>query len=333
MFAFLLILTIVCFVSLVLVAGMYPIMSSVSNYELRRRAENGDHRAATLVRKQLLLRDVVSNLKIKTAFLLVATSFLLVATFGVIVGTILIIVVLFEYGALSRVAFIKKVSQNLYMLLEPNLLSIAEKSATLMKYIRSDTGFESVFHLGSRQELEHLIDQSEGVLTPEDKKLVVHSLAFGDTLVSDIMTPVSEIASIKKTEFLGPLTLDDLHKTGHSRLPVIGGDVDHIVGVLHLESLLTLDIKRSVTAEKAMDPHVVYLHEKQNLTHALAAMLRTHRHIFIVINSDRHTVGIVTLNDVIEALIGRKIIDEFDGHESIRAVSARDAHKKHDEAS
>jgi CBS domain containing-hemolysin-like protein len=209
-------------------------MSSLSTYELRRRAENSDHHAAELVGKQLLLQDVISNLKIKVAFLLVALSFLLVATFGAFIGMILIIVILFEYGALARLRFIKKLSSRLYGLLESKLLIIAQKSASIMKFIRSDVEPENIFHLGSRQELEHLIDQSEGVLTSDDKRLVVHSLAFGDTLVSRIMTTAGEIASIKKTEFLGPLTLDDLHRTGHSRLPVIGSDIDHIVGVLHL---------------------------------------------------------------------------------------------------
>ncbi len=94
---------------------------------------------------------------------------------------------------------------------------------------------------------------------------------------------------------------------------------------------MALDIKRSVTAEKAMDPHVVYLRQDQTLAHALAAMLRTHRHLFVVIDASRHTVGVITLNDVIEALIGRKIVDEFDGHESIRAVSERSAHENHQE--
>ncbi|TAL14090.1 CBS domain-containing protein [Patescibacteria group bacterium] len=331
MFTFLLILTIVCFILLVLVAGMHPTFSSLSHYELIRRADAHDHRAAQLVHKELLLQDVISNLKITTGFLLVGLCFLLVATFGTVLGTILIIIVLFEYGALARLSMIQKISRRFYELLEPKLLAVAAKTAPLMKFIRADVGPRPAFHLGSRQELEHLIDQSEGVLTAEDKKLVVHSLAFGDTLVSHIMTAVGDIASIKKTEFLGPLTLDDLHKTGHSRLPVIGADIDHVVGVLYLENLLTLDIKRSVTAEKAMDPHVFYIHQDQTLTHALAAMLRTHRHLFIVIDSFRRTVGVVTLNDVIEALIGRKIVDEFDGHESIRAVSERSTHEKHPE--
>jgi CBS domain containing-hemolysin-like protein len=122
---------------------------------------------------------------------------------------------------------------------------------------------------------------------------------------------------------LGPLTLNDLHKTGHSRLPVINGDIDHVVGILNLKGLLALDIKRSTTAEKAMDPKVYYIRADQVLQHALAAFLRTKHQLFIVVNEYRETVGLLTLEDAIEALIGRKIVDEFDAHDDLRAVALR----------
>jgi CBS domain containing-hemolysin-like protein len=131
------------------------------------------------------------------------------------------------------------------------------------------------------------------------------------------------IDTIHHNEFLGPLTLDELHKKGHSRLPVIKHDIDHVIGILHLQSLLALDIKRSVTAEKAMDSKVHYIHQDQTLQHALAAFLRTKHHMFIVVNEFRETVGLITLEDTMEALLGRKITDEYDTHEDLRAVALR----------
>ena len=58
----------------------------------------------------------------------------------------------------------------------------------------------------------------------------MHSLSFDNEKVSSVMTPRNEIKTIKKSEILGPLVLDDLHKTGHSRFPVIDGDVDNSYG-------------------------------------------------------------------------------------------------------
>ena len=130
---------------------------------------------------------------------------------------------------------------------------------------------------------------------------------------------------------LGPLVLDDLHRTGHSRFPVIDEDIDHIVGVLYLRDVLTLDGTKKHTAkvETAMSKKVYYIRQDQTLPQALTAFLKTHHHLFIVINEYRETVGIITLEDTVEALLGKRIIDEFDAHDDMRAVAERNARSPH----
>jgi len=313
MFVFLLIVTIFAFLLLILVTAMEPRRASISTYELKRRAEAGNMDAKTQLHAQQLSTDIVSLLRVKTAFLLVTTTFLLVVTFGWALGLIVSLLVVLEYNAFARLSFVRSLAAKLYDRLEPLLLKIAESS--FIKLIRSHVGSTTEIHLGSRQELEHLIDASEGVLSLDEKRLVVHSLAFSDKKVSSIMTLASDIVTIKKTEFLGPLTLNDLHKTGYKQLPVISQDINHIIGILHLEGLLALDIKRSVTAEKAMDDKVVYVKADETLPGALATFLRARQHLLIVVDESHHTVGLVTLDDIIEALIGRKITEESDSDE------------------
>jgi CBS domain containing-hemolysin-like protein len=152
---------------------------------------------------------------------------------------------------------------------------------------------------------------------------MIHGLQFSSRKVKEIMHPRSKIDSIGAKELLGPLVLDALHKTGHTRFPVVDKDIDHVIGVLHVRDLLSLDTKRSLTAEKAMEPRVFYIHQDQTLHHALMAFLRTYHHLFIVVNDDQETVGILSLEDTIETLIGRKIIDEFDAHSDLRRVARR----------
>ena len=74
-----------------------------------------------------------------------------------------------------------------------------------------------------------------------------------------------------------------------------------------------------------MEKKVYYIREDQTLDHALAAFLKTRHHLFVVVNGYRETAGIITLEDVIEALLGRKIVDEFDLHDDLRAVATREA--------
>ena len=72
-----------------------------------------------------------------------------------------------------------------------------------------------------------------------------------------------------------------------------------------------------------MDEEVCFIHEDQDLSHALKAFIKTEKLLFIVVNSYRETVGVLTLEDVIESMIGQKINDEFEQHTDLRAVAAK----------
>jgi CBS domain containing-hemolysin-like protein len=220
-------------------------------------------------------------------------------------------------------------SRWLWRHIEPWIIKGLPYVRPVIKTLRTDSVVDTELYrrFDSRQELERLIEQSGDVLSASERKVIVHGLKFGEVSVRDVMTPRAAIDSIKKDEFLGPLVLSELHDIGHSRLPVINGDLDHVVGVLHLRDLLSLNNKESATAEKVMDPKVYYIHEDDHLEHALAAFIKTRRHLFIVINEQRETVGLLSLEDVIETLIGRKIMDEDDNHEDLRAIAKqRGAH-------
>jgi CBS domain containing-hemolysin-like protein len=327
MFVLLLLLSIAAFCSLIIASAMEPKRIYISHFELYRRAELGDSSAKHLLEKLQYQPDIESILKIKVAFLLVLTSFLIIACFGWIIGFLIVLIVLIEYGAIARIKFMKRIAARLYRHIEPLLYTCVVRFPAFMRIIQS-TDANQPTHISSRQELEHIIKQSHAVLSDDEKKLVAHSLAFSNKTVQTIMTSVNAIMTIKKSEFLGPLTLSELHQTGHSRLPVIGTDINHIVGILHLQNLLALDIKRSVTAEKAMDTHVLYIRADQTLPEALAALLHMHEHLLIVINENRQTVGLITIHDVLKALIGRSLVDVFDNHESIRAVAERQLETK-----
>lgn len=299
-----------------------------SKFELKRRVELGDKEAEKAMTREELLIDIISLQRALTALFLVFFVLISVVTFGWLIGIILGVIVSLEYGLIARIGFIKSWSQRIYNHFEKDIIRFVRQAPYLFMLLRiMPSSGDGNRPIASRQELQHLVDELVGVLSADEKTLIVHSLSFGDQLVNSIMTPKSMIDSIKNSEFLGPLTLDELHKTGHSRLPVIKGDIDHVIGILNLQSLLALDIKRSATAEKAMEPKVFYIHQNQSLQHALAAFLRTKHQLFIVVNEFRETVGLISLEDVIEALLGRKIVDEFDTHDNLRQVAMRNPHR------
>jgi len=320
-----LIITILCLALLISITAIRPTLSKLSLFELGRRAASGDQSAERLLNRERMRGDILSLQRVFVALLLVIFVLLSVSVFGQLTGILIALFVALEYGAIARFKIVKIWPQKLYDKFETKIFKFIKKAPFLFKLLRSTPAKDSFgenWRIGSRVELQHLVDESEGALTADEKKLIVSGLSFSDKLVSSIMTPRSMIDSIKDSEFLGPLTLNELH-AGHSRLPVMKGDIDHIIGILNLRSLLALDVKRSTTAEKAMDPKVYYIHQDQTLRHALAAFLKTRHQLFIVVNEFRETVGLLSLEDVIEALIGQKIVDEFDAHDDLRAVALR----------
>lgn len=324
------ILATLSFFLLLVVTAIRPSHSKLNMFELERRDKLGDKRARKALEREKILGDVISFQHILIALLQVAVWLLSGLAFGSTIGIIVAILIAFGYGALARFHFLRKWSQKIYDHHEETLLRVVHKHPFLFSLLRSAPMDEHTYSLrvDSKEELQHLVTESEGILTPNEKKLIVNGLSFGDRLVNTVMTPRGMIKSIKKSEFLGPLALNELHKLGHSRLPVINGDIDHVIGILHIRSLLTLDNKRSTTAEKAMEPKVFYIREDQTLNHALAAFLHTRHILFVVVNNLRETVGLLTIGDVIESLLGREIVDEFDEHDNLRAVASRDLHAK-----
>ena len=310
---------------LILVGAVRIARSGESQFELQRRANDKDKTAQAALARDMALVDLLSLQRAIMALLVVGMTVLAIAAYGWLIGGCVAVGVVLVYGVVARQTIVHRVAQARYTALEPRLIGWTTTVPLVWWLLRSVTvDGTSDPALTSKEQLLHLIDQSHGVMTQRQKTLLRHGLEFADKKVTDVMTPRSAIDSIAATELLGPLVLDDLHKTGHSRFPVVEVDIDHVVGMLYVRDLLVLDGgKRTMTAEKAMNPHVVYIKESQSLSQALTAFLSSHHHVLIVVNEYRETVGLISLQDVIEALIGHKIVDEFDTHDDLRAVAAR----------
>ena len=300
---FLSIITILVFLALLLVAGMRPLPANMSHFELKRRGLNDE------LDRLEAARDIDSFLRVIESILLVVTVILLIVTFGWSWGIVIAIVVALEYGAIAHLSFLRRQAQDLYQWKEHDLVRMVNSAPVLFRLIRVFSPHESepLHAIHSKEELQHLVDQSGDVLSHDQKSVIVHALVFDDKKVSDIMTPKKDIETIKATEFLGPLVLDELHQKGFSHLPVVARDINHVVGILRIEDLLSLDNKRSVTAEKAMMPNALFIHKDDTLQHALSLLLQNHTHIAIVANDERETVGLLTMTDIIGALLGHDL--------------------------
>ncbi len=163
----------------------------------------------------------------------------------------------------------------------------------------------------SDEELKMLVAASarQGVLQESERIIVGNALDFADTVVRQVMIPRTEIVAVGEDVDLGGL-LAMARQTRFSRFPVYREDLDHIVGVVHVKDLVGVDRTSRAKAHDLMR-RVPAIPETLRLDQALAEFRRQRTGLAIVIDEFGGTAGLVTLEDVIEQLVG-EVRDEFE---------------------
>lgn len=163
------------------------------------------------------------------------------------------------------------------------------------------------------------VQMADTDLSAEELRIVRHALSFGEKTVHDIMTPRSVVISVREEEVLSPVLLDELHKSGHSRFPVFATNGLEAVGLLYIKDLM--DIGAHAMVREVMRHPIHYVNEERELDHVLQAFIRTKQHMFLVVNGFAEITGLITIEDVVEQILGKPIIDEFDRYDSMREVA------------
>ena len=168
--------------------------------------------------------------------------------------------------------------------------------------------------------------QSDSRIPLEVLELVERALHFDEYKLRHVLTSRKKVKAISKDDAVGPILLDELHAAGHSRYPVYSKDQNDVIGTIHV---VTLDeAKQAGHVRDFMDKGVAYLHENDTLADALHAVYTTKHQLFVVVNAFEEYVGIVTLEDVLHALLGQPVEEEFDAYQNLTAVAARHASRK-----
>lgn len=327
-----LVLIISVIVILIALASIVPRRSNLSSFELQRRLDEKQGTALTEWRRGELYIEVMTLRRLVMAFLLVLASALIIAEYGWVWGVLIVFVLTLFYNRLAAFGLVRIPMQRLYDAHETTLLEFIEKHRGLIWPLRGVAETMPELEVASREELAHIFSKVSFV-SADERRTLQSTLSFDDKPVRDYMTPRSVMEAIGANELLGPLVLDGLHKTGHSHFPVFEGDIDHIVGMLHIHTLFSLQDRESRTVKDIMEPKVLYIHENQTLGQALAACIKHRRHLLVVINEFRETVGVITIEDAVEQMIGRKIVDEFDQHDDLRVVAARNPRRNNKSSS
>jgi CBS domain containing-hemolysin-like protein len=192
----------------------------------------------------------------------------------------------------------------------------------------------AMFHTGlyEREDLVEFLETQRSMtdsrISSSEIDMAIHALTFGEKSVGEVMTPRRIVKMVSADDTIGPILLDELHDSGHSRFPVYGDTQDQLVGMLYLRDLI--DARHGGKVHAEMEKKVYYVHEDETLYQVLHAFLKTKHHLFVVVNNFEEYVGIVTIEDVLEQAVGRKIEDEFDKYDDMRAVAQHHAQQEHE---
>ena len=155
--------------------------------------------------------------------------------------------------------------------------------------------------------LEDFIDTlkrtPKDILNASDRNRIAAIMSFDSRKVSDLMIPKEKMIFVHQKDFLGPLTLDKLYKSGFTNFPVID-DEDKVKGIIHTEALNALEIKKTDRAEKYIDKNVYYLHETDSLQFAVEEIERTNSYYFLVLDKNDSLAGFFTIQMLLDYLLG-----------------------------
>ncbi|MFH0774576.1 MAG: hemolysin family protein [bacterium] len=154
----------------------------------------------------------------------------------------------------------------------------------------------------TQEEVETMVraGHKEGAIEEEEKKMISGILRFTDTLVKDVMVPISNVVSVDEKTFIKEL-LELVRKTGYSRIPVYQKEKGNIVGVIHTKELLGYFGKNGPISSLVRSPHIVLAEKRTN--DLLKEFQREKIHLGIVKEKGR-VVGIVTMEDLLEEIVG-----------------------------
>ncbi len=160
------------------------------------------------------------------------------------------------------------------------------------------------------------VDPTEEVLDEHEVRMIRGVVQLDRTVAREIMVPRVDIVAVESEESLESL-VEKMRTAGHSRIPIYKGDLDHIVGVAHAKDVLqqlALGKDASTTASKQVTRQPLFIPESKTLEGLLEMFREERTHLAVVVDEYGGVSGIVTIEDILEEIVG-EIQDEFDAEE------------------
>jgi CBS domain containing-hemolysin-like protein len=227
---------------------------------------------------------------------------------------------------------VSQLSRGLSLVLAFIYTPIAKGVIALGNLITPDKGFKWGLFT-NENELRELMDHAHerGLVESDSHEMIHNVFDLGDTLVRELMVPRTDMVWIESDKTLRQ-ALSLALRSGYSRIPVVGTGIDNIIGIAYVKDLArrALDHHEAETTER-VEQHTrpaVFVPENKEAAELLKEMQRDQIHLAIVVDEYGGTAGIITIEDIIEEIVG-EIADEYDdGVETFIWISDKKARAK-----
>ncbi len=302
--------------------------ASVNKIRLKHLAANGSKGAARALKISekytkaitvILVGNNIVNILAASLGTVIFTD--IMGDTGVAVSTVVITLLVLIFGEITPKAYAKQNAEKVTIvtggLLNFFILILTPVAAVfifiqngVLRLFKSDGKSPSV----TEDELKYIIDEieDEGVLEEKESDLVRSALEFDETSIEQILVPRVKVTAVEKGDSIEKIMRIFIEQR-YSRLPVYDKSIDNIIGILHEKdffSLVTQSEQQPASIESIIQK-AIYVSEIKLISEVLYEMQRTKIHMAIVKDQYGGTSGIVTLEDIIEELVG-EIYDEND---------------------
>ena len=299
--------------------------SSLNQIRLKSRAEEGDTSAARVLAMAEKYDKLLSSILIGNNIVNIAAASIGTVLFtkwlgeerGATASTIVLTIVVLIFGEVTPKTLAKEMPETIATAVSP-VLSLLLTLFTPLTWLFSQWKkllgrfvHSSESDAITEGELITMVSEAEndGELTDRESQLIRSAIEFDDVEVEEILTPRVDVVAVEDD-----ISLEELAQTfaesGYSRLPVYHDTVDNIIGVVHEKDFYIARLKKTVTMEDPIAP-TLYTTGSTQISQLLRTLREQHHHMAVVVDEYGGTEGIITLEDILEELVG-EIWDEHD---------------------
>ena len=299
--------------------------SSLNQIRLKSRAEDGDSSAARVLAMaeqydKLLSTILIGNNIVNIAAASIGTILftrMLGAERGATVSTIVLTIIVLIFGEVTPKSLAKEMPEKVATAVSPFLvLLMALMTPLTWLFTQWKKLLGHFVHSGEADtitegELMTMVSEAEndGELTDRESELIRSAIEFDDVEVEEILTPRVDVVAVEDD-----IPLEELAQTfaesGYSRLPVYHGTIDNIIGVVHEKDFYIARLKKATKIDDLVVP-TLYTTGSTQISQLLRTLREQHHHLAVVVHEYGGTEGIITLEDILEELVG-EIWDEHD---------------------